>query len=446
MLSNYVVKEILNDNKLKREYEFTIDNKYFFSQLDAKLLEIAKNVKIPGFRVGKASIDLIKKEYLNNAVNTLIRKIVEDTSSEFIKNGKFGEIISSNVSVISCPNYGMDISSISGDPVGDNLVYKLSFEVMPEAPLIALDDIILSDIEADIQDSDINEFIENLKKQCSEFVEVSDSEYRVKIGDKVVVDYQNRIKGKMLKGGDTKDLAIIVGRGLVLKDFEDQLIGMKIGESKSFPIQFPDNYGVAYLVGKSADVSVTVKNVFMVKAVEENENVIKYYQFKDEQALKDFARNKIKQQFDKISFAIVKKELFDYLDKTYSIDVPECVVTQEIDKINQEIQDSAGTVQVDVKAEAMKRVKLGILLVKMSRHHNISINKGDVLSFINTYYSDYGISLNDVLRMLQSNKDFANYISGKVLEDKVINYIIRLVKKDKKVMTTQELNLMLENM
>ncbi|GAT78073.1 trigger factor [Ehrlichia ruminantium] len=408
MLSNYVVKEILNDNKLKREYEFTIDNKYFFSQLDAKLLEIAKNVKIPGFRVGKASIDLIKKEYLNNAVNTLIRKIVEDTSSEFIKNGKF--------------------------------------EVMPEAPLIALDDIILSDIEADIQDSDINEFIENLKKQCSEFVEVSDSEYRVKIGDKVVVDYQNRIKGKMLKGGDTKDLAIIVGRGLVLKDFEDQLIGMKIGESKSFPIQFPDNYGVAYLVGKSADVSVTVKNVFMVKAVEENENVIKYYQFKDEQALKDFARNKIKQQFDKISFAIVKKELFDYLDKTYSIDVPECVVTQEIDKINQEIQDSAGTVQVDVKAEAMKRVKLGILLVKMSRHHNISINKDDVLSFINTYYSDYGISLNDVLRMLQSNKDFANYISGKVLEDKVINYIIRLVKKDKKVMTTQELNLMLENM
>ena len=408
-------------------------------------------MKVPGFRAGKASVDLIKKEYLNDVVSSLIRKIVEDTSSEFIKNGKFGEIISSNISIVSCPDCGIDTGNTSDSRLGvvgegDSLVYKLSFEVMPDAPLMVLDDIVLSDIEVDIQDSDIDEFIENLKKQCSSFVEVSDLEYGVQTGDKVVVDYQNRIKGKMLKGGDVKDLTVIVGYGAVLKDFEDQLIGMKIGETKSFPIRFPDNYGVAYLVGKSADVSVSIKSIFMAKSVEDNENVIKYYKFKDEEALKDFAKNKIKQRFDKISFSIIKKELFDYMDNTYSIDVPECVVTQEIEKINQEIQGNVVEDQIDVTAEAIKRVKLGILLVKMSRHNSISVSKDDIFNFINTYYSDYGISLNAVLKMLQSNKEFANYISGKVLEDNVINYIIRLVKRDKKVMTTRELNLMLENM
>ncbi|QGR03203.1 trigger factor [Ehrlichia ruminantium] len=445
MLNNYVVKEILSD-KLKREYEFVIDNEYFFNQLDTKLSEIAKNVKIPGFRAGKVSVDLIKKEYLNDAVSSLIRKIIENTSSDFIKNGKFGEIISSNISVISCPDCGVDADNKSNNMGKDSLVYKLSFEVMPEAPLLVLDDIVLSDIEVNIQDSDIDEFIEDLKKQCSDFVEVSDLGYEIQNGDKVVVDYQNKIRGKMLKGGDIKDLTVVIGSGAVLKDFEDQLIGMKIGETKNFPIRFPDNYAVMHLAGKNADVSVTVKSIFMAKAVEDNESVVKYYNFTNEEALKDFAKNKIKQQCDKISFAVVKKELFDYMDKTYSIDVPECVVNQEIEKINQEIQDNPEKEQIDVTAEAVRRVKLGILLVKMSRHNSISVNKDDILSFINTYYSDYGISLNAVLKMLRSNKDFANYISGKVLEDKVINYIIRLVKKDKKVMTTQELDLVLENM
>ena len=439
MLDCYVVKEVLN-SKLKREYEFVIDKSYFLNQLDSRLSEIAKNVKVPGFRLGKASIDLVKKEYLNSAISDVIKKTIETTSSEFVKKNQFGQIISSNIDIVSYPNYQFDGSSKE-----EELVYKLTFEIMPEAPLVDVDNIVLSDIEVDIQENDINEFIENLKKQASDFVAPDSEEYAIQEGDKVVLDYQNKVKGKILKGGVGKDFTLIVGKNLTVKVLEDQLIGMKVGDTKTFPLTFPEDYGIAYLAGKTTDVSIVIKNVFVAKVIEDNEGVAKYCGFKSVEDLKDFAREKIKQQFDQMSFTIVKKQLFDYMDKTYSMDVPECVVTQEIDKINEEISSTKSDAEIDVEKEAIRRVKLGMLLMKFSRHNNIVIKNQDVFDFIQTNYTDYGVNLNDVLRMIQSNRNFANYISGKVLEDKVINYIIRLVKKDKKVMTTKEINIMFEN-
>ena len=439
MLDCYVVKEVLN-NKLKREYEFVIDKSYFLNQLDSKLSEIAKNVKVPGFRVGKASIDLVKKEYLNDAISSVVRKTIESTSSEFIKSNQFGEIISSNIDIISYPNYQFNDSNKE-----DSLVYKLSFEIMPEAPLVDIDSIVLSDIEVDIQEHDISEFIENLKKQGSDFVAADDPGYAIQEGDKVVIDYQNKVKGKILKGGNAKDFTLVVGKHATVKVFEDQLIGMKVGETKSFSLTFPDDYGITYLAGKTTDMSVVIKSIFIAKAIEDNESVVKCYGFKNVEDLEDFARKKIKQQFDQMSFTIVKKELFDYMDKTYSMDVPECVVAQEINKINQEISSAGEDIQIDIEKEAIRRVKLGMLLMKISRHNKVVIKNQDIFNFIQSNYADYGVNLGDVLKMIQSNKNFANYISGKVLEDKVINYIIRLVKKDKKVMTTKDISLMFEN-
>ncbi|AHX04330.1 trigger factor [Ehrlichia japonica] len=436
MLNNYVVREVSND-KLKWEYEFVIGKKYFLDQVESRLLEIAMNVKIPGFRVGKALIDLVKREYLNEAINDVIKKIIESTSSDFVKSNKFGEIISSNINVISYPNYDSEKE--------EDLIYKLSFEVMPEAPLIDIDNVILSDIEVDIQEHDINEFIENLKKQRPNFVIADDPEYMAQIGDKLVVDYQNKVKGKILRGGTAKDFALVTGKGIALKEFEDQLIGMKVGESKTFSLTFPDDYGIVYLAGKTTDMSVTVKSIYIVKDVQDNEAVAKDCGFKDVGEMKDFAKKRVKQQFDQMILTIMKKELFDYMDNTYAIDVPECVVTQEIAKIKKEIHDSRENIQIDVEKEAIKRVKLGMLLIKMSRHNNITIKNEDIFGFIQSNYTDYGVDINSVLKMLQSNKNFANYISGKVLEDKVINYIIELVKKDKKVMTTKDISIMFEN-
>ncbi|AAZ68251.1 trigger factor [Ehrlichia canis] len=439
MLDCYVVKEVSND-KLKWEYEFVIDKKYFLDQLDSKLSEIAKNVKVPGFRVGKASIDLVKKEYLNDVMTDVVRKTIESTSSDFVKSNKFGEIISSNIDIVSYPNYYSD-----NDSKEENLVYKLSFEVMPEAPLMDIDSIVLNGIEVDIQESDVSEFIENLKKQRPNFIVVNGAEYAVQEGDKVVIDYQNKVKGKILRGGSAKDFALVIGKGVALKEFENQLLGMRVGETKSFPLTFPDDYSVAYLAGKTTDMSVVVKSIYVVKDVQDNESVARSYGFKDVAEMENFVRKQIGQQFDQMVLTIMKKELFDYMDNTYSIDVPECVVKQEITKINKEILDSGEDIQIDVEKEAVRRVKLGMLLIRMSRHNNITIKNEDVLSFIKNNYTDYGVDINNVLKMLQSNKNFANYISGKVLEDKVINYIIKLVKKDRKVMTTKEINLMFEN-
>lgn len=113
---------------------------------------------------------------------------------------------------------------------------------MPEVPVIDLDKINLKKIEAKIEEEDIKEFIDSIKTKFPNFASVDDASYQAKDGDKLIIDFEGRIRNKLFQGGSSKNFAVNLGSGTFINGFEDQLTGMKKGETKNFKLKFPENY------------------------------------------------------------------------------------------------------------------------------------------------------------------------------------------------------------
>ncbi len=422
--SFYSCKEIHKEG-LEQKYEIIVDNKYIESQLEDKLLEIAKQAKSPGFRVGKVPHHLIVKNYGEEAKKDVIRAVINECADDFIKKNKSNPLVSSDIKVISLPDSNEQ----------NNLIYELSLEIMPEVPLIDLSTISVKSFEVKIEDSDIEECISSIKSKSYNFISASD-DHEIMDGNRVVIDFKGQIKGKLFKGGSAKDFVAEVGAGQLLPDFDRNLIGMKREESKSFTFKFPGDYKALFLAGKEVDFYVKVKDVLTHTPLDSDDELAKSSGFEDYTKFTDYITKKIGLECGEMRAALMRKDLFDYIDKNYSFELPNAVVKQEQERI-EELKSKDDI--TDYVLEAKRRVKLGMLLMKFGQENKISINYEDILNLILKQYVTERFSLDNVLKLLKSNRKFYEIVNGQAIENKVTNYVLERVDKDKQVVSVKEL-------
>ncbi|APR98250.1 trigger factor [Wolbachia endosymbiont of Folsomia candida] len=430
--SIYTYKELSVD-KLKHEYEITVSNDYIKQKVNSRLQEIAENAASPGFRAGKMPYDLVVKNYQNEALQYVVNNAIDHCSDDLIKKVKVESHIYPKVDVTSLPD--LDKENDEGD-----FVYKLSFESMPEVPAIDLEKINLKKIEAKIEDEDTKEFIDSIKEKFPNFVSVDDASYQAKTGDKLAIDFEGRIRGKLFKGGSSKDFVVNLGSGTFINGFEDQLTGMKKGEEKSFQLKFPEDYQVISLAGQESDFSVRVNDIKVVKDFENEDEVAKVMGFEGYSLLIDHAKKMIGNQCIEMTDLLVKKELFDYLDANYSFDLPTDIVKQEQQRVERELgaQDNSNK-------EAEKRVKLAMLFMKFSTDHKISLTQNDILNVIVNQYVSRDVQFDTVLKHFKSDRQFQELVRGQALEYKVTDYILEKVNKEEQVVSVKELKELFDN-
>lgn len=436
----YSVKEILNE-KLKRRYEFSVESGYLEGKVEEKLQAVVSNTKMDGFRKGKVSPSFIRKTYGADITSEVVSQVVDDFSSEFLRDKKFEDIVTSNVKVTTYPQIWC-----SDKDEKKGLVYELEFELMPDVPAINLEGIVLRDIEVKISEKDVENFLEDLKANYPSFTAVDSDEHVVSTGDQVTVSYYSTYMGKALRGGSAKEFTFVLGRESLLRGFEEQIIGMKKGESKRFRLQFPSDYAAAHFAGKEVDMDVHVDGVRVKEDIADRETLARKCGFKDVDSMVEFATKGLGERFTNMSSIVVQRDLLDYLDSTYSVEVPEFIVSQEIVKMRQELE-SRGTGNVgDVDKEAARRVKLGLILMKVAGDSGIVIETDDILTFLRANFASYGRSMDAVMKLFRSRRDFRDHVKGKVLEDKVVRYIISKVKREKQNMSAEELKVLFESM
>lgn len=423
--SFYSCKEIHKEG-LEQKYEITVNNKYVESQLDDKLSEISKHAKSPGFRVGKVPRHIIVKNYGEEAKKEVIRDVINKCADDYIKKNKLNSLVSSNIEVISVP-----------DSNGQNdLIYKLSLEVMPEVPLIDLNTINVKSFDLKIEDSDVKEFISSIKSKSYNFISASD-DYKIADGDQVTIDFEGQIRGKLFKGGSGKNFTAEVGSGQFLADFDRNLIGMKKGEVKEFEFKIPENYGVVSLSGKEAVFHVEVKDVLVRTSLDKDDELAKSNGFEDITKFADHITKRINLECNDMKSILMRKDLFDQIDKNYDFELPNTIVRQELEKI-QKLKDKDNT--IDYTSEAKRRVKLGMLLMRCAQENKISVNYEDILSVILKQYVNEHSPIEDVLKLLKSNRKFYETVSGQAIEDKVVGYIMEKAnKEEKQVISVKEL-------
>jgi len=430
---------------LKREFKVVLPATELEERLNSELSTLKDRVRLNGFRPGKVPVGHLRKVYgrsvmadvLQNAVNEANRKIVEDNGLKL-----------ANEPQIQFPENKDEVEKAM-EAKGD-LAFTVALEVLPVFELADLSDVSVKKPVAEVTDAEVNESLERMAKQNRSF-ETKDG--AAASGDRVVVDFVGRIDGAEFEGGKGEDIRVELGSNTFIPGFEDQLVGLKAGDTKLVKVKFPENYLAPHLAGKDAEFDVTVKEVEAPGELKIDDEMAKGFGMESLDKLKDAIRDAIKRDFEAQSRRKVKKELLDALDAKYSFELPPTLVEQEFTavwsqvlgdmKSNNRTFEDEGTTEEEAKAEyrkiAERRVRLGLVLAQIGEKTDIKISDDEVTQALIERVRQYPGQERQVWEFYQKNPQALAEIRAPLFEEKVVDHILSQVKVDEETVSKDAL-------
>ena len=430
---------------LKREFKVVLPATELEERLNSELSTLKDRVRINGFRPGKVPVGHLRKVYgrsvmadvLQNAVNEANRKIVEDNGLKLAHEPQ-----------VQFPESQDEVEKAM-DAKGD-LAFTVALEVLPIFELADLSDVSVKKPVAEISDVEVDESLERMAKQNRSF-ETKDG--AAVDGDRVVVDFVGRIDGTEFEGGKGEDIRVELGSNTFIPGFEDQLLGLKAGDTKLVKVTFPENYLAPHLAGKDAEFDVTVKEVEAPGELKIDDEMAKGFGMESLDKLKDAIRDAIKRDFDAQSRRKVKKELLDALDAKYSFELPPTLVEQEFSavwaqvvgdlKSNNRTFEDESTTEDEAKAEyrkiAERRVRLGLVLAQIGEKSDIKISDDEVTQALIERVRQYPGQERQVWEFYQKNPQALAEIRAPLFEEKVVDQILSQVKVDEETVSKDTL-------
>ncbi|MBX9741508.1 MAG: trigger factor, partial [Beijerinckiaceae bacterium] len=318
---------------LKREFKVVIPATDLAARLDTQLVEMKDKVRINGFRPGKVPMTHLKRVYgrsvmaevLQNAINEANRKIVEDNKLKLAMEPK-----------IDFPEDQAEVEralAAEGD-----LSITVNVEILPTFDVGSFDDVSIERLKAEIPDEEVQQTLEKMAAQNRAFTPKEEGAAAVS-GDKVTIDFVGKLGDVLFEGGSGTDIDVILGSSSFIPGFEEQLEGVKAGESREVKVTFPENYTATHLAGRDATFDVTVKAVAAPGELAMDEEFAKGFGFDSLDKLKDAVRSNMERDYTKASRDKLKRALLDALDKKYSFELPEGLVEQEFAGIWQQVEN-----------------------------------------------------------------------------------------------------------
>src|SRR3954467_10056714 len=229
--------ETLNEG-LKRAYRITIAKKEIDARVDGELKKVAPQIRMPGFRPGKVPPNLVRKmhgpaleqEALNSAVQDSVQKLIADQQLR--------------------PAMQPSVELEEGGP-GQDAVVKVELETLPQVPDPKIEGLKLERLVAEPTDAEIDEQLNQLASGQKSY-DPAPADHAAETGDLVIIDYEGKVDGEPVEGGKGESMRVELGSGRLIPGFEDQLVGAKANEQRTFEVTFPDDYPVDYLKGRPA--------------------------------------------------------------------------------------------------------------------------------------------------------------------------------------------------
>ena len=233
--------------KLERKITLAVPVDVIQSEVQSRLRRLAKTVRMDGFRPGKVPMSVVSQRYGYSVQYEVVNDKVGEAFSKAAKEA--------NLRVAGSPS----ITEKEGAPEG-TIAFDAVFEVFPEVVVDDLTGAELEKVTASVTDDAIDKTLDVLRKQRRTFAQHG-LDSQASEGDRLTVDFEGTLDGEPFAGGKATDFQFVIGEGQMLKEFEDAATGMKVGESKTFPLAFPADYHGQDVAGKEADFLVTVKKI-----------------------------------------------------------------------------------------------------------------------------------------------------------------------------------------
>src|SRR6266850_96553 len=310
---------------LERRVSMTLPAADIERRVDARLKQLARNIKMPGFRPGKVPMKIVAQTYGPQVRSEVLTDAVQKSFSDAVKEA--------NLKVAGFPRIEQKGEKRT-DGAPEALEFSATFEVYPEVKLGDLSSIAIERPQVTVDDAAVDRTIGILRKQRTRFVEAARA---ARDGDRLTVDFQGTIDGQPFQGGKGENFTFTIGEGRLLPEFDAAVRGMSAGESKSFELKFPDDYHGKDVAGKQAAFTVTVKKVEEAQLPELDEQFAKSLGVADGslEKMRGEIRANVQREAAKRVDAKVKAQALQALLDATPVELPKSLVEMEAQQLVQ---------------------------------------------------------------------------------------------------------------
>jgi trigger factor len=416
---------------LERRIEVSVPKEQIEQAVDARLKKVSRTAKLKGFRPGKAPIKVIRQQFGAQVRQEVVGDLVQSTFTKAVTEAKL------------VPVTGPRIEPIANAP-GEDLKYRAIFEVFPEVKLGKVEGLPVNRPVAEVTHADIEAMVQNLREQRPKFEAVDRASRE---GDRVTMDFQGQLDGKGFEGSEGKDVAVILGAGRMLKDFENGITGVKAGDEKQVAVAYPAEYHNKDLAGRTADFSVQVKKVEEKQLPPLDDEFCREYGVTEggiEQLLSEVADN-MRRELQANVHTRLKQQLFDRFIEANPVDAPKALVDQQVRDMQVDTarrigaKDASQVPPPDAFVEpARRRVALGLLVSELVKTAGLQLDRARVDARLAELASTYP-DPDAILGAYRQNPDAMRQVENMVMEDQVVDYLLERAKVTDQPSTFKEL-------
>lgn len=432
-------------SKLERRITLTLPREAIQAEVEKRLKVRARTAKAPGFRPGKVPMKMVAAQYgyqvETEVLNDQIGRAFNDVA---VKN---------DLRVAGFPKVEPKEGAAEGA-----LEFDATFEVYPE---VVVGDLTGAEVEkttAAVAEAEVDKTIDILRKQRVHFHVKGEqgahgdggADKSAQNGDRVTVDFVGKIDGVEFAGGKADNYPYVLGEGRMLAEFEAATIGLNVGESKTFPLSFPADYHGKDVAGKTAEFTITLKQVEWAHLPEVDAAFAESLGIEDGDLAKmreDIKKN-LEREVNARAKAKTKDSVMEALIKVSDLEVPKALIEQDVERLSDMARQDMAQRGMDVKsmplpkelftAQAERRVRLGLILSDLVKANKLEATEEQVKAQIEEFAQSYE-DPQQVLKFYFSDRSRLAEVEALVLEDNVVNFVLGKSKVTEKSVSFDEL-------
>lgn len=426
--------------KLERRITLVIPANDINAEVESRLKKLSRTVKADGFRPGKVPMSVVAQRY--------------GYSVQYeVMNDKVGQAFNSAANEAQLRVAGMPKITQKEEAPEGQLAFDATFEVYPE---VKLGDLAATEVErvtSEVTDAAIDRTVDILRKQRRTFAQRPAAEGAAE-GDRVTIDFEGKIDGEPFAGGKAEGFQFLIGEGQMLEQFDKAVRGMKVGESKTFPLQFPEDYHGKDVAGKEADFLVTMKKIEAQNLPEIDEAFVKSLGIADGtvEAMRADVRKNLEREIKFRVLARNKAAAMDALVKVAELEVPKALVDNEVERMGEAAREDLkqrGVKDADkqpipadmlqlFRPQAERRVRLGLVVAELVRTNNLQAKPEQLQAHIEEMSQSYEKPA-EVMRWYLSDRQRMAEVEAVVIENNVTQFVLSQAKVVDKALPFDEL-------
>ncbi len=418
---------------LERRLSMAVPAQDIDKEVDQRLKKLSRTVRMHGFRPGKVPMKIVSQQYGLQVRSEVIGDAVQKAFEEAVQANKLR--VAGNPRIE--PGKDEDATQLS---------FAATFEVYPEFKLGDISAVTIEKATLQVADADVDRTIEVLRKQR---VSYAAADRAAQAQDKVTVDFTGRIDGVEFAGGKGTDMPVVLGEGRMLPDFEAGLTGVTAGQTKTFDVKFPDDYGNKELAGKTASFEIQVKKVEAPQLPAVDAEFAKALGVADGDLDKMRAeiRANVEREVKKRLEADIKQKAMQALIDSTPVELPKSLVQIETQRLVQSTRQDleARGMKMDqlpinpelFEAQAKRRVGLGLIIGELVAAKELAPKPEQIRALVEDYAQSYEQPI-EMVRWLYSEQQRLAEFEGLAIEANVVAWVLNNAKVEEKAVSFDE--------